>query len=80
MIEPVLIPILGVMIPIVVVPASLTFKYFKLKRECEHAERMRHWKWAEHSRATNRGGPLRRPSWRSVPAYLSARSGSPGSR
>jgi hypothetical protein len=41
MADPILIPIFGVMIPIVIVPASLTFKYFKLKRECEHAERMR---------------------------------------
>jgi hypothetical protein len=41
MVDPILIPIFGVLIPIVVVPASLTFKYFKFKRECEHAERMK---------------------------------------
>jgi hypothetical protein len=39
--DPILIPILGVFIPIVVVPASLTFKYYKYKRECEHIERIK---------------------------------------
>ena len=39
--DPILIPILGVFIPIVVVPASLTFKYYKYKRACEHLERIK---------------------------------------
>jgi hypothetical protein len=40
--DPNLIPIIvGVSIPIVVVPASLLFKYSKYKRECEHLERMK---------------------------------------
>jgi hypothetical protein len=39
--DPILIPILGVFIPIVVVPAALVFKFFKYKRECEHLERMK---------------------------------------
>ena len=39
--DPILIPILGVFVPIVVVPASLIFKFYKYKRECEHLERMK---------------------------------------
>ena len=41
MIDPILIPIFGVCIPIVIVPASLLFKYKKFQRECEYAERMK---------------------------------------
>jgi hypothetical protein len=39
--DAILIPILGVFVPIVVVPAALVFKYAKYKRECEHLERMK---------------------------------------
>ena len=40
-VSPILIPILGVMIPIVVVPTALIMKHLRFVRHLEHAERMR---------------------------------------
>ncbi len=39
--SPQLIPIFAMLIPIVIVPAALGFKYSRQVRELEHAERMR---------------------------------------
>jgi hypothetical protein len=41
MIDPLVIPIFAVMIPMVVVPTSLYFKHARHVRELEHAERMK---------------------------------------
>ncbi len=41
MIDPLVIPIVAVMIPIVVVPTSLYFKHARHVRDLEHAERMK---------------------------------------
>ena len=76
--DPILIPILGVFIPIVVVPASLIFKFYKYKRECEHLERMKALEVGRTLRETSRGGRHRGPSWRSGRAYLWASLAAPG--
>jgi hypothetical protein len=39
--DPLLIPIIALAIPIVVVPTALTFRHKRLERELEHAERIR---------------------------------------
>ena len=39
--SPLLIPIFALLIPIIVVPASLALKYARYERELEHKERMR---------------------------------------
>jgi hypothetical protein len=39
--EALLIPILGIMVPIVVAPVAIYYKFEKAKRELEHAERMK---------------------------------------
>jgi hypothetical protein len=39
--DPVLIPILGMLIPLVIVPVALVTKHARTARQLEHAERMR---------------------------------------
>jgi hypothetical protein len=39
--DPLIIPIVGMLIPIIIVPTALGIKHAKLLREVEHAERMR---------------------------------------
>jgi hypothetical protein len=39
--DPILIPIIGMMIPIVIVPTALGFKHARFLREVKHEERMR---------------------------------------
>jgi len=39
--SPLLIPVLGILVPIVIVPTALGLKHARLVRELEHAERMK---------------------------------------
>ena len=41
MLQPYVIPIVGMLIPIVIVPTILAFKHARFLREIEHAEKMR---------------------------------------
>ena len=72
MIDPLVIPIVAVMIPMVVVPTSLYFKHARHLRELEHAERMK-------ALAVGRYLPQDEPWWSPPRLCLAIAAGVPAS-
>jgi len=72
MIDPLVIPIVGIMVPIVVVPTSLYFRHARHLREFEHAERMK-------ALSLGRSLPQDEPWWSPPRLCLAIAAGVPAS-
>ncbi len=72
MIDPLVIPIVGMAIPMIVVPTSLYFRHARHLRELEHAERMK-------ALAVGRSLPQDEPWWSPPRLCLAIAAGVPAS-
>ena len=72
MIDPLVIPIVGMAIPMIIVPTSLYYRHARHLRELEHAERMK-------ALAVGRSLPQDKPYWSPPRLCLAIAAGVPAS-